>query len=474
MSKVARASEFSGLRVAVVGLGMTGHACVRALREVGAEPYLFDTRRPHELPKRMVDAAQELRCPLELGSNRSLSDCQLVVVSPGLSIRSNFLAPARARDVEVMGEIELASRLRPEARFVGITGTNGKSTTTALTARILERAGIPVALCGNIGSPLVTHVLEREDDPVFVVELSSFQLEGVRSFRARAAALLNVTDDHRDRHPDLAEYVGAKMRIFAKQCDGDLALLSADCPQLAAAHLVLPRERVARFSVYREVARGGYVRDGALWVRLEDGAEPTRLLAVDEMLMRGPHNQANALAATCLALQVGAPLEAAEATLRVFEPAPHTMRPVGSVNCVLYVNDSKGTNVDATVQALRSCVRPVVLIAGGSEKGADFAPLGPEIAARCRGVVLIGQTAERIRESAERAGFTAIAQADSMDAAVAAATEMAESGDVVLLSPACASFDMFADYKQRGELFEEAVSRLPGFTASAPQSDAGR
>jgi UDP-N-acetylmuramoylalanine--D-glutamate ligase len=460
-------NSLAGRTVGVIGVGMTGQAVAQVLLRLGARPTLYDTRPREALSADALTAVEELGCPAVLGANDGLEQSDLVVLSPGVSIRDPFLEPARSAGVEVIGEIELAARLRPSACLVGITGTNGKTTTTALTARILEEAGIAHALCGNIGSPLVTHVLEREDNPVFVVELSSFQLESVSTFHARAAAVLNVSDDHRDRHPEPTEYVATKMRVFANQTDGDVAVVSADCPQLSAACLTVPRSRLAQFSALREVPRGGFARDGALWIRWQENEPAERLLALDEMLLRGPHNVDNALAATCLAHAVGAPLEAAARTLRVFQPADHTLRPVGSAAGILYINDSKGTNVDATVQALRSASRPVVLIAGGSDKAADFGPLGNEIAERCRALVLIGETADAIQASAEAAGFGAIERCATLAEAVVRSAELAETGDIVLLSPACASFDMFSSYKHRGTVFESAVRELPGFTPSA-------
>lgn len=459
--------DLRGHDVHVIGVGMTGQAVARALIELGARPTLYDTRRSDDLSESARAAVSEIDCPTHLGTNVALAEARLVVLSPGVSIRDPFLAPAHAAGTEVVGEIELAARVRPEATFVGITGTNGKSTTTALTARILEDAGVPAALCGNIGSPLITHVLARDDDPVFVVELSSFQLESVSTFRTRAGAVLNVTDDHRDRHPDPSEYAATKARVFANQREGDTAVLSADCPQLAALGISVPRSRLVQFSALREVPRGGFVREGALWLRWREGERAECICGLDEMRLRGPHNAQNALAATCLAHAVGVSPESAGRTLREFAAAPHTLCPVGSAGGVIYVNDSKGTNVDATIQALRSCSGPVVLIAGGSDKGADFAPLGAEIARRCRCLLATGETGPAIRLAAEAAGLAHCESRGSLGDAVTRAAEVAQAGDTVLLSPACASFDAFTSYKHRGEVFEAAVRALPGFSPAA-------
>lgn len=435
-----------------------------ALVQLGASPIVVDTRPEGAVPDDARAAAGQLGCPVFYGAPDRLVGADMVVLSPGVSVRDPFLQAAFDAGVEVIGEVELAARVCPSARIVGITGTNGKSTTTRLTGAILEAAGLNPVVCGNIGSPLISHVLARQDDPLFVTELSSFQLETVSQFHAVAATILNVSDDHRDRHPTLEEYVQTKARVFANQTSADTAVLKAEDPYLAALYLVLEPQRKLQFSAIREVEAGGFVRGGNLWFR--DGAVAQAVVRRDEMRLRGTHNVENALAAICLSHAVGAPLEAMGAVLSHFVAGPHTYQPVGSVNGALYVNDSKGTNIDATVRALESCAGRVILIAGGSSKDADFAPLGGAIARHCRALLTIGETGPDIAASAKAANFSQVEHFGSLEDAVQRALELAEPGDTVLLSPACASFGLFRDYRHRGEVFEAAVRSLPGFVGT--------
>lgn len=463
--------EFQGLDIAVVGTGMSGRAAAAALGRLGASPWIVDTRPAEAVPEASRKALAGAEYPVFYGDPSSLARARLVVLSPGVSARDPFLSAALVAGAEVIGEIELAARARPGARIVGITGTNGKSTTTALTGALLAAAGRNCVVCGNIGSPLVTHVLERDDDPVHVAELSSFQLETVSRFHAVAATVLNVTDDHRDRHPTFEGYIATKARVFANQGPTDAAVLNAACPPLAALGLSLAGRRLLWFSSLGEVERGGYLRGDRLWLRL-DGVSQA-LCGRADMRLQGIHNVENVLAAACLAGSLGVDVDEMRQTAVEFIPAAHTYRTVGSANGVRYVNDSKGTNVDSTLRALESCTAPTILIAGGSSKDADYGPLGPVIARRCTALLAIGQTGPEVAKAAEAAGFPAVEQCDTLERAVSRASELARPGDVVLLSPASASFGLFRDYRHRGEAFEEAVRGLPGFTSAEWGNDDG-
>jgi len=457
--------EFSGLEVAVVGTGLSGRAAAAALLRLGAAPWIVDTRPAEAIPEAAREALSGADFPVLYADPSSLARASLAVLSPGVSIRDPFLGEALAAGVEVIGEVELAARARPKARIVGITGTNGKSTSTALTGALLAAAGRRCVVCGNIGSPLVTHVIEREDAPIFVTELSSFQLETVTRFHAVAATILNVTDDHRDRHPRFEEYVAVKARIFDNQEPADAAVLNAACPPLAALGLSLIDRRLLCFSSLGEVDRGGYLRGDTLWLRLDGTAEA--ICGRADMRLQGMHNVENVLAAACLAGSLGLSVGEMRKAAVEFIPAAHTYRTVGSANGVRYVNDSKGTNVDSTLRALDGCTAPTILIAGGASKDADYTPLGPAIARRCTALLTIGQTGPDVASAARAVGFGAIEECDTLEQAVLRSSELARPGDVVLLSPASASFGLFRDYKHRGEAFEEAVRGLPGFAPAA-------
>jgi UDP-N-acetylmuramoylalanine--D-glutamate ligase len=457
--------SINGKTVGVVGAGMTGRAVAEAVASLGGRVVVADSRSPEQAPPEAEAALATVASEVHWGDARPLASTDLVVLSPGIGLADPFLDHVHAAPVEIIGEVELAYRLRPDATLVGITGTNGKSTTTALTGAMLDHSGLPARVCGNIGSPLITHVLDAEGDPVFVVELSSFQLESCTRARMRSAALLNVSDDHGDRHPTLAEYLAAKARIFGNQTQEDTAVLGADCPVASGLASSIARARLLWFSAVDRVAPGAYLRQGGLWIE-SPGADPALVLPIDEMALAGIHNIRNACAAICLAHSRGATIDGMAEALRATRSGRHTFETVGVAGGVTWINDSKGTNVDSTLMALESCQGPVVLIAGGSEKGADYSTLGPAMAAKCRAVVTLGDTGPAIEAEARRAGLSAIHRCSGMVEAVSRAAGLAQEGDRVLLSPASASFGLFRNYAHRGEAFEEAVRGLEGFVPS--------
>lgn len=453
-----------GSRVAVVGTGVTGLETARVLLSLGTEVTLYDTRDESAIPEDALRKARGMGCVTRLGTHDGLGDHSVVVTSPGVPIGSPYFAPARERGVEVISEIEAAFRLWPDILLIGVTGTNGKSTTTALTGEMLAQTGLPVRVCGNIGAPLIGAVADvpaaERGRTWFVAEVSSFQLEATEWFRPHAAALLNVTDDHRDRHPTLQSYVSAKARLFRRQTPADVAVLNA-ADEACRSLLPQLRSRVWWFSADGAVTDGAYVADGCV-VHAVGGAT-TELCQVDGVRLVGRHNLENVLAAIALSMAAGATAGGVQRALRVFEPAAHTFRRVGSAGGVVIINDSKGTNVGATVRGLQGLDKPVVLIAGGSSKGADYAPLGECLAQRARALVVLGATAREIADAARRAGLTCIREAHDMDEAVRIGFELAQPGDYLVLSPACASFDLFENYKARGLAFERAAAGLPGF-----------
>ena len=378
-----------------------------------------------------------------------------------------MLQEARRRGLPVWSEVEFASRFITN-RTIGITGTNGKTTTTSLTGRILEDAGVPVAVAGNIGHALANVALEVGPEAVVVAELSSFQLEDIEAFRPDVAVLLNLTEDHVDRHDGYAGYVAAKLRIFENQGEEDVALLNTDDEGTLAE--TIPGAGRRRWFGTGDVPgpAGGRlasgVTGGRLWVDTRGGRED--LCAVAELSLRGEHNLQNSLAAAAAAAAVGVPAAAIAATLRSFAPVEHRLQVAGVVDGVTYVNDSKATNIDAALKALTAYFGPVFMILGGSSKGADFGPLARAAEGRINQAVLIGAEAPALaaafaRRAAE-APSTAVpfVELPDLEAAVSWCAERARAGDVVLLSPACASFDQYRSYEHRGEHFLELVSEL--------------
>jgi UDP-N-acetylmuramoylalanine--D-glutamate ligase len=447
--------EFRGKRVTVVGLARSGVAACKVLAARGASVLGTDRSPRERLRGDLADlAARGVR--LATGGHRSedFTGADLIVISPGVPTDLDVVAQARAGGVPVWGEVELASRLTA-ARFLGITGTNGKSTTTSLLGAILEAAGFPVVVAGNIGTALCDVVPALGPSHWVVAELSSFQLETIVTFRPHVAVLLNLAPDHLDRYASLADYYAAKARIFANQTAEDFAVVNADDPPtLEWVRGIRPQVRL--FSRARTVGDGAFLRDGRLVVRRDGRAEA--VCGVDEIRIQGLHNLENSLAAAAAAAAVGVPAPGIAAALRSFPGLPHRLEPVAELGGVRYVNDSKGTNVGAVVKSLEGYAGGVILIAGGKDKGGDFAPLRPLIATRVKTLLLLGQARSVIR--AQLAGACPMEDVDTLEAAVQRGSEIAGPGDTVLLSPACASFDMFRDFEHRGEVFRQAVHNL--------------
>jgi UDP-N-acetylmuramoylalanine--D-glutamate ligase len=378
-----------------------------------------------------------------------LDGADQVVVSPGVSLSEPFLKRAAARGLDLVGDIELFAR-EAGGRIVGITGTNGKSTVTTLVGEFAKAAGIEVRVGGNLGEPALD-LLEGPPAAMYVLEISSYQLETTHSLQLEAATVLNVTPDHLDRYPDFAGYAAAKARIYERAAT---AVVNLD--DEIVVRMPRPAQRQVAFSLRRQEAQFRLIaRDGQEW--LAAGSEP--LLPLAELALPGLHNAANALAALALGSVCGMPREAMTGVLRAFRGLPHRSQLVARWRGIRWIDDSKGTYVGATEAAIAGLAAPLVLIAGGEGKGQDFAPLAEACRGKVRHAVLIGRDAPLLATALAQS--CAVSLADSMETAVAGAASIAEPGDTVLLSPACASFDMFRDYAHRGDVFAESVRRLP-------------
>jgi UDP-N-acetylmuramoylalanine--D-glutamate ligase len=438
----------------IVGLGRTGLSCARYLREHGWRVAVTDTRA--EPPQLAALRALDPQIPVRLGmlDPRLLDDALCVVVSPGVSLEHPFFAEARRRGLEIVGDIELFARA-VDAPVAGITGTNGKSTVTTLVGRMAARAGVPVRVGGNLGEPALDLLAaaHRAGEAVglYVLELSSYQLEATHSLDLAAAAVLNVSPDHLDRYASVAAYAEAKARIFAR-CD--TAVINLDDPLVVA--MPRPGQRTLSFSLRATIGADYAValRDGSAW--LTRRGEP--LLAVSEMRIRGLHNAANALAALALGEALHLPLPAMLAELATFTGLPHRTQWVAEVAGVTYIDDSKGTNVGATIAAVAGMEGPLVIIAGGDGKNQDFAPLAAAFRGKVRHAVLIGRDGRQVGAALQ--GVCPTEYRNTLEEAVRAAAAAARAGDTVLLSPACASLDMFRDYTHRGAVFAQAVQEL--------------
>jgi len=453
-----------------MGLGLTGTATARFLLARGARVVASEAR-PEEALGGAAAALREAGARVETGGHTPgvFDGCETVIVSPGVPPRLDPLERARAAGAAVISEIELASRFL-QGRIVGITGSNGKSTVTAMTAAILSESGRRARPCGNIGLPLIAMAgppsppiyvkdLGREQpgggdapDVVYVAEISSFQLEGIETFRPAAAALLNLSPDHMDRYDSPGAYYAAKARIFMNQTSAETAVLNADDPPTWAIAPTL-RSRIVPFSVGGEAGEGVRLRGGAL-VCARAGAEE-RLIDASEIPLPGRHNLENAAASAAVALAMGATPDAVRRAVRSFQALPHRLRFVAGVGGADVYDDSKATNVGSTIRAVEAFTRPVVLLLGGRDKGGDFPSLVPRLRGRVRAVVTFGEAGPMIADRLE--GALPVIRGGALAEAARAALDAAHPGDVVLLAPACASFDAYANYAARGDDFARIV-----------------
>ena len=444
-----------GKKVLIIGAARSGVAAARFLVEQGAIVALND-QKPLDKWSAEALALKEEGVGLLPSEPPSwlLDQLDLVVVSPGVPANIIPIRYAERAGAEVIGEVELAARYL-KGRIVAITGSNGKTTTTSLIGELLRNAGLTVQVGGNIGEPLISMVESSRDDGWTVAELSSFQLETIKTFHPAIAIVLNVTPNHMDRYETFNDYAAAKHRIFMNQTEGDVAVLNADDPVVSSWESGL-RAKVMRFSVRQELEHGVFLQDGELVFRWDEGEKD--LLRVSEMKLRGLHNVENVAAAFGAGIAAGAAIESMRETVKQFNPVEHRLEFVDEIGGVRFYNDSKATSVDATLKALEAFADDagqVILILGGKGKKAPYAPLAPLVRDKVRKMVLIGEDAEKIaNELGEQAPFE---RATDMKDAVNRSFSAAEQGDLVLLAPACASFDMFESFEHRGKVFKEEV-----------------
>ncbi len=446
--------QVGGKKILVVGLARTGAAAAEFLLARGARVVVNDAKPESELKD-----AEGLRAKgAEIVAGRRppelFETSDLIVTSPGVPLSLEPFHRARAAGVPVISEVELAARFM-RGRLIGITGSNGKTTTTTLAGELLKDAGLPTQVGGNIGAPLISLVSTSRDDGYTVIELSSFQLEAVERLHLFVSVVINITPDHLDRYDSMDDYAAAKANIFRNQTAGDFAVLNADDERVSKMDS-LTAARPVFFSRRRELDEGIFLRDSRV-IHRASGVE-RELITRDEIRLRGDHNLENVMSALAIGIACGAPLESMRETIRNFKGVEHRLEFVAEIDGVQFYNDSKATNVDAAIKCVEAFDGGVNVILGGKDKGGDFAPLAPIIATRCSNVILIGAAADKIAEALH--GARPLLRASTMDEAVEIGFEVAKPGEVVLLAPACASFDMFDDYEHRGRAFKEAVRRL--------------
>ncbi len=451
---------YENKKVLVVGMARSGVAAAQLLRANGAIVTVNDSKTEEELGDSLsvlegLQVERRFGCPaMEL-----LEGQEVLVISPGIPDNAPFVVRAREMGIYVIGELELAFQLS-RGTLVAVSGTNGKTTTVSLLGEIFRNAGKMTHVVGNIGYPYSLAALVSKKDDVVVCEVSSFQMETADTFHPRVAMLTNITEDHLNRHGTMAVYTSLKMRMFKNQTAEDFAIFNADDPGLRGLSRQV-KSHILKFSRLREVREGAFVRDGQIIVRL--GGDERAVCRTGEVRIPGPHNLENALGAVCAAAAMNVPVPVIRHSLKTFAGVEHRIESVRVLDGVEYFNDSKGTNVDSTIKAVQTMTRPTVIILGGYDKHTSFDPLSEEIHRRddiIREAVLLGATANQIEDSLRRNGFDRITHVNSLEEAVSLSRRLAGEGWNVLLSPACASFDMFKDYEERGRMFKKYVKDL--------------
>ena len=452
-------------KIAILGMARSGLAVAKLLKRHGAKIFLSDIKGEEELSE-SISELKKLGVEFETGGHteRVIEGRELIVLSPGVPSDLPILLEAKKRGLATLSEVEIASWFS-EAHLLGITGSNGKTTTVSLLGKILKDAQKEVSVCGNIGLPFSEVAATVSNSGHIVLELSSFQLERIDGLRLEVAVILNISRDHLDRHSDMLSYKRAKLRILENQRPKDVAILNTDDPELSGkGEVVSPREeikvkqgvRTLFFSTTREVGEGAFVRDEEIVLKTLQGEEP--VIPISEIGIKGPHNLANSCAACCVASALGIDSEVLKKSLRSFKGVEHRLEKVLEVEGVRIVNDSKATNVDAVWYALQSVEPPVILIMGGKDKGGDFLRLKDLAKKNVKNLILVGEAKEKIKQALGDSVATKIAA--DMEEAVKLSRQLASEGDTVLLSPGCASFDMFNNYEQRGKVFKDLCREI--------------
>ena len=451
--------DYVGKKVMIVGMAKSGIASARLLLDHGARVVLYDAKTEDRFPDGALDAFKG-RAEFALGADPGpvAEAADALVLSPGVPTNLDFIIKAQRDGKKVIGEIELGF-LFSQAEFVAITGTNGKTTTTALTGEIFKNAGFNTFVLGNIGVPIAAEADKTGKGDIVVAETAALQLETIETFRPHACAVLNITEDHLNRYGTMENYIAAKARIFENQTQDDFCVLNYD-NDITRAMAKQPRSRIILFSRQVKLDSGVFIEEGNIVSAEDDGKHV--ICRPDEVKIPGVHNLENALAATALARSYKIPADVIRHTRMTFPGVEHRIEFVREVDGVRYINDSKGTNPDATEKAAAAMTRPTVIIMGGYDKNSSFEQLIAGFGDNIRAIVAIGDTQQKILRDAEKAGFKNIYTADSFEEAVLMSRKLAQEGWNVLLSPACASYDMFTDFEERGRVFKSIVNSFHG------------
>jgi UDP-N-acetylmuramoylalanine--D-glutamate ligase len=448
--------SFSGKKVVVVGMGVSGVAVARFLRQAGASVTVSELRRRGEIDLNLLNTLTDMGVEIETGGHQkeTFEKAQMIVLSPGVPHDSEFLRSVRREGIHVTGEFELASRLIGTP-VIAVTGTNGKSTVTAFIGSMLEQAGHRVFVGGNFGTPLMEYAAGAQEADYVVAEVSSFQLDTTETFSPAVSVLLNITPDHLDRYENFEAYARSKLRILENQGPGQVAVINDDDDRLSLLRST-SGGIFLRYGLRETPERNAFLREGRVRTRLKGGDGPS--FSIDSFLLPGTHNLENLLGGILVGLSLSVPPSAIQECIRTFRGLPNRMEWVGGWKEVDFYNDSKATNVDSAVRAVTSFHRPLILIAGGRHKGADYLPLVKAAEGRVKRAFFMGEAKELLAGSFQ--GKIPFSLVKDMGEAVSRAFSGAERGDVVLLAPGCSSFDMYTDYAHRGSIFKETVKRL--------------
>ncbi|WP_283594319.1 UDP-N-acetylmuramoyl-L-alanine--D-glutamate ligase [Paraclostridium bifermentans] len=451
--------DLKNKNVLLVGLAKTGVSTIKKLNKLGANIIVNDIK-PKEKLEGIIEEIDNLdNIEYVLGKHlENIENIDLTIVSPGVPLDLPFIEKIKSEGIKIIGEVELAYRLSKNPTFIGITGTNGKTTTTSLVGEMFKKANKDTYIVGNIGNPVIDTVDLTNENSYLVTELSSFQLESIEDFKPKVSTIINITEDHLNRHHTMENYINAKARVFKNQDKTDFTILNYD-DSIVRDLGKNSNGNVLYFSIKEEVKQGAYLDKNNNIVIKVDGKELV-LMNKSELSLPGNHNLENAMSAILMAYVLNIDTDVIIDTLRTFKGVEHRLEFVTNKDGIMFVNDSKGTNPDSTIKAITSYEKPIVLIAGGYEKQSDFTEMIKYATKNVKALVLLGQTAEKIETTAKEHGIDNISKVEDMKAAVKKAYEIAESGDVVLLSPACASWDMYPNFEARGLDFKENIYKL--------------
>ncbi|MHC1722891.1 MAG: UDP-N-acetylmuramoyl-L-alanine--D-glutamate ligase [Aminipila sp.] len=452
-------NDIENKKVLIVGMGKSGIAAAQAMLRLGAKVFVQDSKPASDIEPQLANFLTSRNVKCYFGEKPScLDEVDMMILSPGVPLELDFVQEAMAKGVEVVGELEIAFRVG-SGNYVAITGTNGKTTTTTLVGEIFKKAKRKTYVVGNIGVAVISMAVSAELDSWLITETSSFQLETTKYFKPKVSAILNLTPDHLNRHHTMENYGAAKAKIYENQDESEYFIVNYDDPATFELSKGCKKAKVVPFSRKEKLSYGAFVADGHI-VIINDSGDLITLCRVDELKIPGSHNLENALAAAAISYFAGIEPTVISDTLRRFQGVEHRLEYCGQVDGVKFVNDSKGTNPDASIKAIEAMKKDIILIAGGYDKGSDFTDFIKAFNGRVKHMILLGKTAPKIKEQAESVGYTDITMAKNMEECVAEAFKLAVPGDTVLLSPACASWDMYTCFEQRGEHFKNCVHGL--------------